>query len=148
MVSVNMAMQIDLFAQANASFVGGVIHSGFGGQADFVAGSLHSAGGHAVIALHSWHQKSDTSSVLPVLTNPVTSFQHSAIVSDQGCAGIFGRSGRARPRLIIERVADPRARDGLVGRGWRPRTSEGMRLGRHGTCRPGGAVAGWLPAVR
>ena len=114
MVSVNMAMQIDLFAQANASFVGGLVHSGFGGQADFVAGALHSAGGQAVIALNSWHEKTDTSTVLPILTNPVTSFQHSAIVSDQGCAEIFGRSGQAQARLIIERVAHPRARSELL----------------------------------
>ena len=112
--SVNMAMQIDLFAQANASFVGGVVHSGFGGQADFVAGALHSAGGHAVVALHSWHEKTDASSVLPILTNPVTSFQHSAIVSDRGCAEIFGRSEQAQARLIIERVAHPRAHDELL----------------------------------
>ncbi len=114
MMSVNMAMQVDLFAQANASFVGGVVHSGFGGQADFVIGALHSPGGHAVIALHSWHEKTGTSSVLPILNNPVTSFQHSAIVSDQGCAEIFGRSEQAQARLIIERVADPRARDELL----------------------------------
>ena len=114
MISVNMAMQVDLFAQANASFVGGRVHSGFGGQADFVAGALHSPGGHAVIALHSWHGKTDTSSVLPILTNPVTSFQHSAIVSEQGCAEVFGRSEQAQARLIIERVADPRVREELL----------------------------------
>jgi acyl-CoA hydrolase len=113
MFSVNMAMQIDLFAQANASFVRGTVYSGFGGQADFVTGALHSAGGHAVVALRSWHQKTDTSSVLPVLTNPVTSFQHSAIVSDEGCAEIFGRSQQAQARLIVENVADPRAREEL-----------------------------------
>jgi acyl-CoA hydrolase len=113
MFSVNMAMQIDLFAQANASFVRGIVYSGFGGQSDFVSGALHSAGGHAVVALRSWHQKTDTSSVLPVLTNPVTSFQHSAMVSDEGCAEIFGRSERAQARLIIENVADPRSREEL-----------------------------------
>jgi acyl-CoA hydrolase len=32
MVSVNSALQVDLFAQANASRVRGVIYSGFGGQ--------------------------------------------------------------------------------------------------------------------
>jgi acyl-CoA hydrolase len=114
MLSVNMTMQVDLFAQANASFVNGAVHSGFGGQPDFVAGALHSPGGHAVVALHAWHEKTDASAVLPVLTNPVTSFQHSAIVSDQGCAEIFGRSEQAQARLIIERVADPRAREELA----------------------------------
>ena len=44
MLSINAAMQVDLFAQANASFVEGRIHSGFGGQPDFVTGALHSTG--------------------------------------------------------------------------------------------------------
>ena len=114
MVSVNMALQIDLVAQANASFVAGVVYSGFGGQADFVTGALHSPGGQAVVAMHSWHEKTDTSSVVPILPNPVTSFQHSAIISDQGCAEIFGRSQQDQARLIIERVADPRAREELL----------------------------------
>ena len=114
MLSINMAMQIDLFAQANATFVRGIVYSGFGGQPDFVIGALHSPGGHAVVALRSWHDKTDASTVLPVLTNPVTSFQHSAIVSEHGCAKIFGRSEQAQARLIIDQVADPRAREQLV----------------------------------
>jgi acyl-CoA hydrolase len=110
MLSVNAAMQVDLFAQANASFVDGHIHSGFGGQPDFVTGALHSSGGHAVVALRSWHSKTDLSTVVPVLTNPATSFQHSAVVSEQGCAELFGRSQHAQAQLLIEQVADPRVR--------------------------------------
>jgi len=114
MLSVNGALQVDLFAQANASFVGGRIYSGFGGQPDFVIGALHSAGGHALVALRSWHEKSDASTIVPVLSDPVTSFQHSAIVSEHGCAELFGRSQRAQAELIIDQVADPRARPELV----------------------------------
>jgi acyl-CoA hydrolase len=114
MLSVNAAMQVDLFAQANASFVDARIYSGFGGQPDFVSGALHSPGGHAIVALHSWHPKTDSSTVVPVLTNPVTSFQHSAIVSEHGCAELFGRSQHAQAELIIEQVADPRARAELA----------------------------------
>jgi acyl-CoA hydrolase len=110
LLSVNAAMQVDLFAQANASFVDGRIHSGFGGQPDFVSGALHSPGGHAIVALHAWHEKTDSSTVLPVLTNPVTSFQHSAVISEHGCAELFGRSQHAQAQLLIEQVADPRAR--------------------------------------
>ena len=65
MLSVNAAMQVDLFAQANASFVDGHIHSGFGGQPDFVSGALHSAGGQAIVALRAWHDKTDSSTVVP-----------------------------------------------------------------------------------
>jgi len=113
-LSVNAAMQVDLFAQANASFVDNRIHSGFGGQPDFVAGALHSAGGHAVIALHAWHDGTDASTVVPVLTNPVTSFQHSAVVSQHGCAELFGRSEHTQAHLLVDHVADPRARPQLA----------------------------------
>ena len=114
MLSVNAAMQVDLFAQANASFVDEHIYSGFGGQPDFVSGALHSPGGHAIVALHAWHDKTDSSAVVPVLTNPVTSFQHSAVISEHGCAELFGRSQHAQAQLLIEQVADPRARADLL----------------------------------
>jgi acyl-CoA hydrolase len=113
MVSVNTAMQVDLSDQAGASHIGGRLYSGFGGQPDFVEGALHSPGGHAVIALRSWHQPSDTSTIVPRLTEPITSFQHSAVVTEQGCAKIFGRSQRAQARLIIENAAHPDARERL-----------------------------------
>ena len=114
MLSVNAAMQVDLFAQANASFVDNRIHSGFGGQPDFVIGALHSTGGHAIVALHAWHHKTDASTVVPLLDNPVTSFQHSAIVSEHGCAELFGRSQHQQAQLIVDEVADPRARPELA----------------------------------
>ncbi len=114
MLSINAAMQVDLFAQANASFVDERIHSGFGGQPDFVSGALHSPGGQAIVALHAWHDKTDSSTVVPVLSNPVTSFQHSAVISEHGCAELFGRSQHAEAHLLIEQVADPRARADLA----------------------------------
>jgi acyl-CoA hydrolase len=113
MVSVNAALQVDLFAQANASRVRGVIHSGFGGQPDFVVGALHSPGGLAIIALPSWHPRADTSTVVARLAGPVTSFQHSFIVSDQGTAAIWGHDASAQAEQIIARVAHPCVRDGL-----------------------------------
>ncbi|HEX5309006.1 MAG TPA: acetyl-CoA hydrolase/transferase C-terminal domain-containing protein [Solirubrobacteraceae bacterium] len=113
MVSINTALQVDLYDQAGASHVAGRLYSGFGGQPDFVEGALHSPGGHAVIALRSWHEPSDSSTIVPQLSDPVTSFQHSAVVTEQGCAHIFGRSQRAQARLIIEHAAHPDAREEL-----------------------------------
>lgn len=113
MTSVNAALQVDLFAQANATYVGGHVFSGFGGQTDFVVGALHSRGGQAIVALPSWHEKSDASTVVSRLDAPTTSFQHSAIVTENGTAQIFGRSQRAQARLIIDHAAHPAARDGL-----------------------------------
>jgi acyl-CoA hydrolase len=113
MVSVNSALQVDLFAQANASRVRGAIYSGFGGSTDFVVGALHSPGGHAIIALPSWHPKADVSTVVPRLAGPVTSFQHSFIVSEQGTAAIWGHDASEQASQIIGQVAHPSARDGL-----------------------------------
>jgi acyl-CoA hydrolase len=113
MISINAAVQVDLFAQANASYVGGRIFSGFGGQTDFIVGALHSTGGQAVIGLPSWHEKSHSSTIVPLLDTPATSFQHSVIVTDQGSAHIFGRSQHDQARLLIEEAAAPKARDEL-----------------------------------
>jgi len=119
MVSVNSALQVDLFAQANAARVHGAIYSGFGGQPDFVVGALHSPGGHAIIALPSWHPRADVSTVVPRLAGPVTSFQHSFIVSEQGTATIWGHDANTQAEQIIGNVAHPSARDELreAGRG-------------------------------
>ncbi len=113
MMSVNTALQVDLADQAGASHIRGRLYSGFGGQPDFVAGALHSVGGHAVIALRSWHEKSSSSTIVGRLSEPVTSFQHSAVITEQGCAKVFGRSQRAQAKLLIENVAHPDARDRL-----------------------------------
>ena len=45
MTSVNTALEVDLFGQANASRINARIYSGFGGQTDFIVGALHSSGG-------------------------------------------------------------------------------------------------------
>jgi acyl-CoA hydrolase len=113
MVSVNSALQVDLFAQANATWVRGGIHSGFGGQPDFTVGALHSPGGQAIIALPSWHPKAGVSTVVPRLDGPVTSFQHSYIVSEQGTAVIWGHDASAQAGQIISHVAHPSAREQL-----------------------------------
>ncbi len=67
MTSVNTALQVDLYAQANASRVKGQIFSGFGGQTDFIVGALHSPGGQAILALRSWHPKANVSTIVPML---------------------------------------------------------------------------------
>ncbi|MFL6123602.1 acetyl-CoA hydrolase/transferase family protein [Actinophytocola sp.] len=113
LVSINSALQVDLYAQANASRVHGVIYSGFGGQTDFVVGALHSPGGKAIIALPSWHPKADVSTVVPRLAGPVTSFQHSYLVSEQGTATIWGHDAGEQAHQIIDNVAHPDARDQL-----------------------------------
>ena len=113
MTSVNSALQVDLFAQANATWANGRTHSGLGGQTDFVVGALHSPGGQAIIALPSWHPKADVSTVVPRVDGPVTSFQHSFIVSEQGAATIWGHDASGQAEQIVDHVAHPSAREQL-----------------------------------
>ncbi|MDN4162799.1 acetyl-CoA hydrolase/transferase C-terminal domain-containing protein [Nocardioides sp. SOB72] len=113
MTSVNTALQVDLFGQANASRIRARIHSGFGGQTDFIVGALHSPGGQAVIALRSWHPRADVSTIVPLVDEPVTSFQMSAVVTEQGVAEVLGHDQREQARRLIEHAAHPSVRDEL-----------------------------------
>ena len=113
MTSVNTALEVDLFGQANASRINRRIHSGFGGQTDFIVGALHAAGGQAMIALRSWHPRADVSTIVPMVDEPVTSFQQSAIVTEHGVAEVFGFDERTQAAHIIEQAAHPGVRDEL-----------------------------------
>lgn len=113
MTSINSALQVDLFDQANASRMKGRIYSGFGGSVDFIDGALHSRGGASYIALPSWHPKAQVSTIVPRLEEPVTSFQHSYVVTEQGVAPVVGLSERDQARSLIDNAAHPDARDAL-----------------------------------
>ncbi|WP_426560204.1 acetyl-CoA hydrolase/transferase family protein [Angustibacter sp. McL0619] len=114
MTSINSALEVDLFGQANASRLNNRIHSGFGGATDFLVGALHASDGQAFVALRSWHPRADVSCVVALLDEPVTSFQPSAIVTEQGVAQLLGRTEQEQARAIIEQAAHPDVRDELA----------------------------------
>jgi acyl-CoA hydrolase len=113
MTSVNTALQVDLFAQANASRINARIHSGFGGQTDFIVGAMHSQGGQAFIALRSWHPRADCSTIVPLVDEPVTSFQMTAVVTELGAAEIYGNEQGEQARQLIQNAAHPSVREEL-----------------------------------
>jgi acyl-CoA hydrolase len=114
MTSINAALQVDLFDQANASRVRGQIYSGIGGSTDFLIGALHAKGGQAFITLPSWHAKTDSSTIVSKLNEPVTHFQHGAIVTEQGIARMFGESQKNQALNLINYAANPRVRSSLL----------------------------------
>jgi acyl-CoA hydrolase len=126
MTSINTALQVDLFGQANASRIRSRIYSGFGGQPDFMVGALHSTGGQALMALRSWHPKADVSTIVALVDEPVTSFQHTAVVTEQGAAEMFGRDERTQARHLIEHAAHPQVRAEL----WEEAVALGLAAGR------------------
>ncbi|MCB0881261.1 MAG: acetyl-CoA hydrolase [Thermoleophilia bacterium] len=113
MTSVNTALEVDLFGQANASRIGDRIYSGFGGQTDFIVGAMHAPHGQAFIALKSWHPKANCSTIVPKLDEQVTSFQQSAIVTEQGVAELWGYDQRRQARHMIRDAAHPDVKDAL-----------------------------------
>jgi acyl-CoA hydrolase len=116
MTSINAALEVDIFDQANASYVRGQIFSGIGGSTDFIVGSLHSRGGQSFMALPSWHPKANVSTIVPRLSANVTSFQHSHVATEYGVADCFGHSQNDQARNIIEKAAHPNAREELRGK--------------------------------
>lgn len=113
MTSINTALSVDLYGQANASYVGGQIYSGFGGQTDFIVGALHADGGTAIIALPAWHPRAQVSTIVPMLQTPATSFQQSYVVTEQGTAPLWGSSQHEQAAALIECAAHPDARESL-----------------------------------
>ena len=91
----------------------GRIYSGLGGQADFVVGAIHSPGGQALIGLRSWHPRADISTIVPLVPAPVTSFQMSAVITEQGTADILGHDQERQAANLISQAAHPDARDDL-----------------------------------
>ncbi len=113
MTSINAALQVDLLDQANASRVRDMIYSGFGGSTDFIVGALHSRGGKSFMTLPSWHAKTNTSKIVPMITEGVTSFQHSYVVTEQGIATCFGHSESEQAQNLINFAAHPDAKPAL-----------------------------------
>lgn len=129
MTSINTALQVDLFGQANASWIRGRVYSGLGGQSDFVAGALHSPQGQAILALPAWHEKANLSTIVGHLDGPASSFQYSWVVSEHGRAAVWPQSAQEQARQIVEQVAHPDVRSALrqeaIALGLRPAEQAG-----------------------
>lgn len=122
MVAINSALEIDITGQVCADSVGERIHSGIGGQMDFVQGALRSQGGRAIIALPSIAGRSHDPSA-PMISRIVPRLRDGAgvvttrghvqwVVTEHGAVNLRGRTLRERAELLI-RVAHPDARGEL-----------------------------------
>ncbi|MFW6067173.1 MAG: acetyl-CoA hydrolase/transferase family protein [Myxococcota bacterium] len=110
MIAVNSALEVDLTGQVCADSVGERVHSGIGGQMDFVQGAVRSPGGKAIIALPSTAKNGSTSRLVPRLkpgAGVVTTRGHVQwIVTEHGAVNLRGRSLRQRADMLIS-VAHP-----------------------------------------
>lgn len=116
MTSINSAIEIDITGQICADSVGERIHSGIGGQMDFVQGALRASPGKAIFALRSTAKNGDISRIVPRLApgaGVVTTRGHVQwVVTEHGAVNLRGRSLRERAEMLIS-IAHPEVRGEL-----------------------------------
>ena len=119
-ISINNAIDLDLFGQVNAESAGIKHISGTGGQLDFVMGAYLSKGGKSFICLSSAMKGKDgqlKSRIVPTLTNgsictdPRSTIQY--LVTEYGMINLKGLNTWQRAEQIIS-IAHPQFRDELI----------------------------------
>lgn len=120
LVSINQALQVDLYTQVSAESSGFKQISGNGGMWDYTCGAFWSPGGRSLICLPSTHRNKDgvvESRIVPffqpgtitTLTRPMINY----IVTEFGWISLKGDSTWIRAEKIIS-IAHPDFRDQLI----------------------------------
>ena len=119
-MSINNAVDVDLFGQVNSESAGTKHISGAGGQLDFVLGSYLSKGGKSFICCSSTFKGRDgelQSRIRPTLANGSivtdTRTNLNFLVTEYGKVNVKGMSSWQRAEAIIS-VAHPQFRDELI----------------------------------
>ena len=112
-VSINSAVEIDLYGQVNAEFAGGRQISGTGGSVDFMRAAKASAGGRSIVAMNATARGGSVSRIVPRV-EMVTALRTDVdiVVTEFGIADIKYLPNDARARALID-IAAPEFRDGL-----------------------------------
>jgi acyl-CoA hydrolase len=115
LVAINSSLEVDLFGQANAEFMGGRQISGIGGLTDFLRGARLSEGGVPIVALAATARGGSLSRIVPRLEMNAVSVPRSdlaVVVTEFGTADLRGLTLERRAQALIG-VAAPQHRDGL-----------------------------------
>ena len=116
MITINMALEIDLTGQVCSDSEGGSFYSGIGGQVDFNRGAARSSGGRPIIVMPSV-TKSGQSRILARLS-PGSGVVISRgtvhyVVTEYGSAYLHGKSVQDRTLALIS-IAHPQYRPQLL----------------------------------
>jgi propionyl-CoA:succinyl-CoA transferase len=111
-VSMNTAIEIDLFGNVNSTHVmGRQMMNGIGGSGDFTRNAYLS-----IFSCPSTQKGGKISTIVPLVTHMDHS-EHSVqiVVTENGVADLRGKDPHERARLIIENCAHPDFREQLYG---------------------------------
>jgi len=113
-ISINTAIEIDLYGQVNAEFIGDHEYSGSGGQYDFVKGASLARNGKSIIALASTARKGELSTIVP-RASMVTDARMDVewVVTEHGAVNLRGKSTKERADALIA-IAHPDFRADLT----------------------------------
>jgi butyryl-CoA:acetate CoA-transferase len=123
-ISINNAVEIDLFGQVSSESSGIKQISGTGGQLDFVLGAYLSKGGKSFICLSSTYGKNDknNSRIVPTLApGTISTVCRSCtqwVVTEFGKVNLKGKNTWQRAEALIS-IAHPDFRDSLIKEGER-----------------------------
>ena len=119
LISINSAIQVDLFGQVCADTLGFQQYSGVGGQVDFVRASSISPGGKSIIAFPSTNKQKNITRIVSKLNEGscVTTSRNDVhyIVTEYGIAELRGKTVQQRAKALIE-IAHPNFRTQLKQR--------------------------------
>jgi acyl-CoA hydrolase len=111
-LSVNSAIEVDLFGQVNAEVAGGRYVGGVGGSVDYLRPAVRAAGGRSVIALPATTRGGISRIVARVERVTVARSDVDVVVTEYGAAELRGTSEGERAKRLIE-IAAPEHRRGL-----------------------------------
>jgi 4-hydroxybutyrate CoA-transferase len=112
-VSINSAVEVDLFGQVNAEVANGRQISGTGGSVDFMRAAKASKGGRSIVAMNATARGGSVSRIVPKV-EMVTALRTDVdiVVTEFGVAHLKYLPNRARAEALIE-IAAPEFRQGL-----------------------------------
>jgi len=117
-VSINSAVEVDLYGQVNGETIDGVQISGVGGSLDFIDGESVLPTGKSIVALPSTTEDGKRSKIVAQLgaRTPTTipRFSVDCVVTEYGVAQLRGRTLRQRAEAL-RAIAHPSFQDELVG---------------------------------
>jgi acyl-CoA hydrolase len=110
MISINTALQVDVFGQVCSQSIGYKHFSGTGGQLDTHRGAQLSENGRGIIALRSTAKNGEVSTIVPILSAgaevTVPSQDVDTVVTEFGIADLKGLNVRDRAMALMK-IAHP-----------------------------------------